>query len=150
TGLDVVTNTVGEKGRELTQELRVDFDWDSLRLLLGAFYSNERTDRAERLAGGRDSLLADLNLLGTVNIDFGTGLRSESQALFGQLSWKLLTDLELTGGLRYSRDQKKVHLTSVNDAILPPPIFGLVAEQYDFDEERRWNSLDPLVSVKYQ
>ncbi|MEC9362564.1 MAG: TonB-dependent receptor [Pseudomonadota bacterium] len=149
-GLDALGHTVDERAAQITQELRWTIDWDRVQLMLGGFYGEDRIERSEGFDLGRDSIIALLNAGHAAFIDFTTDLDSYSLAVFGQANWDITTRLALTLGLRFSSDEKRLHLRSENDAILPPAVFGLVIEEYDIATQRRWNSVDPLASLSYQ
>ena len=149
TAQDVIANDIHEDAHQISEELRFELDWNVVQLLTGVYFSDEHTRRSERLRAGDDSLLADVNALQGVNIDFGTRLKATSSAVFGQLNWDLTEAFELTLGLRYSRDRKKVHLQSANDALVGPIVFAPLVQEYDFRKAKRWTSLDPMVSLKW-
>jgi iron complex outermembrane recepter protein len=103
-----------ENYRLFTQELRLasDFD-DPLNFMVGAYFED-----ASRFFGNYPDLFhAGLN---TAAQNFTTAetladADSRSWSVFGQLSWKILPTVELSGGARYSNDRKTQDI--VNDTV---------------------------------
>ncbi len=123
----MITTDVGAESEQFSQELQLQYSSSSLNGIVGAYYFKEDTfERAtvplafppappvinSILAGGpgsRDLQLSDLD--------------TKSVAVFGELSFKPVERLELSGGLRYTRDKKKYQGTVLNliNASLPDP-----------------------------
>jgi outer membrane receptor protein involved in Fe transport len=89
---------------EYTQELRLNSDFAGpLNFTAGGFYQNGRIDVDSRLAGNTTvGLPAELQS-GTHHVDI------ESISVFGQLRYKLVPDLELAGGVRWTDERRSDH-----------------------------------------
>ena len=123
----IITTDVGGKSKQFSQELQLLYDRGIVSGILGAYYFDEDThERAtvplafppsppvisSLLAGGPGS--RDLQL---------STLETKSLAAFGEVSVEASPGLELTGGLRYTRDRKYYQGTVLNlfPATLPDP-----------------------------
>ena len=127
TPFEMLTTDLTTASQQISQELQLQLDFDNASAILGVYYFNEATDErltaflpfpptppiiASLLAGGpgaRDLQLSDLE--------------TDSIAAFGQLSLKPTSRLELSGGLRYTRDRKTFQGTVLNlfPSTLPDP-----------------------------
>ena len=123
----MITTDVGGKSHQYSQELQLQYQSRSVNAILGAYYFDEKTNEratvplsfppsppviTSLLAGGPGS--RDLQV---------SDLKTDSIAIFGELSVKPVEKLELSGGLRYTRDRKSFHGTVLNlfPATLPDP-----------------------------
>ena len=123
----IITTDVGGESDQFSQELQLQYGGGPLTGILGGYYFDEDTlERAtvplsfppsppligSVLAGGPGS--RDLQV---------SNLETKSWAVFGELSYEILAGLELTGGLRYTRDRKSFTGTVLNlfPATLPDP-----------------------------
>jgi len=114
----MITTDVGAESDQFSQELQLQFDAGTVSGILGAYYFTE--DTSERatvplafppsppvigslLAGGPGS--RDLQV---------SELETESVAIFGEVSVEPTDGLELTGGLRYTNDDKTFSGTVLN------------------------------------
>ena len=128
TPLTLITTDVGSKSQQFSQEVQLQLDFGSFSAIAGGYYFREETsERAtvflafppsppvinSLLAGGPGS--RDLQL---------SRLKTDSLAAFGQASWKPVDGLELSGGLRYTSDDKYYRGTVYNlfPATLPDPV----------------------------
>jgi iron complex outermembrane receptor protein len=127
TPFTMITTDLGAKSDQFSQELQVQFESDRVHAILGGYYFNESTEELvtvplafppsppvinSLLAGGPGS--RDLQL---------SELDTESIAVFGEVSFEVTDGLELTGGLRYTNDDKTFVGTVLNlfPATLPNP-----------------------------
>ncbi len=123
----IITTDVGGKSKQFSQEVQLQYDRGIVSGIAGAYYFDEDTfERAtvplafppsppvisSLLAGGPGS--RDLQL---------SNLETKSWAAFGEVSVEAATGLELTGGLRYTKDRKYYQGTVLNlfPATLPDP-----------------------------
>ena len=88
--------------RAYQQELRLaSADTDPLSWQIGAFYLRSEVDNASRFRG-----------LGVGGINGGTfidaTLDTDSYAAFGELSYKLTPSTQVIGGIRYTKDKRKL------------------------------------------
>ena len=151
TALLVAKSDTGLEHRQFSQELRLTGTAGaSIDYVVGLYYLRQRLDREIGVDFGEDAAawfvgdrLADLRQLYGINFTspnqvpglllngarqrFDGEQNGDSRALFGQLSWRPVERLELTGGLRYSRERKDGwisrsvdNLTSLNGL---PPVF---------------------------
>ncbi len=82
---------------------------------------------------------ADPNLNGLV--DFVYGQDSESWALYGQFTYALTDQLSLTGGLRYTDDEKDAFLFNEN--------LGLTSLDQRLENAQSWDNLSYLLNLNY-
>ncbi|MCW3834730.1 TonB-dependent receptor [Sphingomonas canadensis] len=123
----MITTDVGAESDQFSQELQLQYESGMLSGIVGGYYFTEKThERAtvplafsptppiitSLLAGGPGS--RDLQV---------SDLKTGSVAVFGELSVTPVTGLELSGGLRYTRDKKRFVGTVLNlfPATLPDP-----------------------------
>jgi iron complex outermembrane receptor protein len=124
----MITTDVGARSRQFSQEVQLQLDLGRVNGLLGGYYFNEVThERAtvplafppsppvigSILAGGPGS--RDLQV---------SRLETDSLAVFGEISFEPVDGLELTGGLRYTSEDKTFQGTVFNlfPATQPDPV----------------------------
>ena len=136
--LSVARSKVGLDHSQFSQELRLaqsvseQFDY-----LLGVYYLQQRLQRDVDVAFGRDAaafFLGDrpeINALGITpgmvpssllqgaEQHFSGGQDSDTQALFGQFTWRPTERLAITPGLRFSRERKRGEINRVVDGLTP-------------------------------
>ena len=134
----------GEDGKQFSQELRLNYQSDKLKVLLGAYYSSENVNRTETIAFGPASLLSALVSPAPLQWDFGLDLKAKSYALFGQLQWEPVENLSLTLGGRYSWDEKKVAFDTRST------VPGFIISDFTTPLSRKWHSFDPSASLSYK
>jgi len=127
TALAVARSDTGLEHRQFSQELRLaGTAGASVNYVVGLYYLRQRLDRdigvefgedaAPWFVGDQKDLQASYGiahpgqvpalLLDGARQRFDGEQNGDSRALFGQLSWRPVERLELTGGLRYSRERK--------------------------------------------
>lgn len=123
----LITTDVGAQSDQFSQELQLQYASRSVNAILGGYYFHEKTNEratvplsfppsppviASLLAGGPGS--RDLQV---------SDLKTKSFAVFGEVSVKPIENLEVSGGLRYTRDEKYYRGTVLNlfPATLPDP-----------------------------
>lgn len=72
---------------------------------------------------------------------FDTALDTDSYAVYGQASWQVSDRFTLTGGLRYTEDDKKHVLTTIDFSTLAPTTLA------DSDS---WSGLTPKVGLEFR
>lgn len=166
TRFDTIGQDTVEDSDAVSQELRfaskpgglLTFN-DRLDWLIGFYFYNEDTDRLDRFPFGPDSAIssvaATFDAIGvpapilpgvdTLDEDFIDNVDVTSYAIFGQATLRLTDRLNLTGGLRWTRDEKEAEIVGNTTRPGLPPIFG------DFVVERNpdWESLDPKITLDY-
>lgn len=149
--LAVASSDTGLEHRQFSQELRLaGTAGASVDYVVGLYYLRQRLDREIGIDFGEDAAawfvgdrLAELQqlygirfthpdqvpavLLDGARQRFDGEQNGDSRAMFGQLSWRPVERLELTGGLRYSRERKDGWISRdvINLASLDglPPVF---------------------------
>lgn len=166
TRFDTISQDTIEDSDALSQEIRFvsnpggfgTFD-DRLEWVLGVYYYNEETDRSDRFPFGPDSAISSIMRtfdeigvpapilpgVDTFNEDFIVDVETESIAVFGQATWALTDRLNLTGGLRWTEDEKTARISGRTTRPGLPPIFG----DFDVDLSPSWDSVDPKVTLDY-
>ncbi len=164
TPLLLITTDVGGKSAQFSQEVQLQLDFGKISGILGGYYFNEDTrERAtvpvafppsppvisSLLAGGPGS--RDLQV---------SRLVTDSIAVFGEVSVKPLTGLEITGGLRYTSDDKSYQGTVLNlfPGTLPDPnpLPTLAIPQggplfiFNSPNRRNFSALTGSASVQYR
>lgn len=114
----LITTDVGAESEQFSQEVQLQYDRGIVSAIIGGYYFDEDTfERAtvplsfppsppvigSLLAGGPGS--RDLQL---------SNLETKSWAAFGEVSIEPATGLELSGGLRYTKDRKYYQGTVLN------------------------------------
>jgi len=122
-GVDLFPLDLGEKSKQWSQEFQINWDTESNKLVLGAFYLHETIDGV---------LAAPFNLVALGGPDLfvqgfyaGGRLKTKAAAAFAQDTYSLTDTLRLTLGARYSWERKTV------------------ADQSDFDFDRLYDPANP-------
>lgn len=137
-----------QRQRQFSQELQLLGSVGDFSYVLGAYYFNEKASEDNKqqltfiLDGGST---ADPRYVG-INLEPEAKYhaRSKSYAAFGQLSWRpqsLDERFELTGGIRYTKDKKRMTLENANAGV-PDPTNGTDSISFD--------NVSFLVSASYQ
>ncbi len=166
TRFDAIGQDTVEKSDTFSQELRLastpggalTFN-DRLDWVLGFYYFTEDTDRLDSFPFGRNSAISSIvrtfDTLGivapilpgvdTFYEDFTNNVDVDSYAVFGQATLKITDRLNITGGLRWTRDEK--HAEIIGDTTRPglPPIFA----DFTVNRDPSWESVDPKLTVDY-
>ncbi|MBB6122387.1 TonB-dependent receptor [Sphingobium subterraneum] len=112
---DATPLTNAEKSDQISQELQLSGDSDTFKWVGGLYYFHERINGHVDIPLGVDLL----NLLGLGPIPAspngyvhgywagGIG-KTDTVAGYGQVTWKITPELELTGGVRYAWERHKV------------------------------------------
>ncbi len=137
--LGVVDNYSEESSRMLSQELRLAGETDSLNWQTGVYFNQETTRRAE---GG--------NFQGTLTSGFlvsdDTFQKNEttSYAAFAQGTYTVTDKLDVTLGIRYTKEEKDFENRGISGAGL------YVLEDYDVAVDESWNSTTYKLVANYQ
>jgi iron complex outermembrane receptor protein len=169
-----------EKGNQFSQELRIASEYADSKInwLAGLFYFKEKADRTEiwPLASLLDITLPDFfaKSIGIVpnstavpaffstqdfQGDYSWRLDNENKnfAAFGQVSFNIIDQVTITGGLRYSYEKKKGTHYIGTDAAVPFAAFvnpgpgwtgGPVSLVVPVAKD--WSSLDPSVTIDFR
>ncbi len=87
--------------KQFSQELRLQGDLDAIQWDVGVFYFDLQTDGTQTLTGPIAGIFFGTEF-GTTQFDTET----TSWAVFGQLAYHLTDELTLSGGLRFTNDEK--------------------------------------------
>lgn len=106
TTYDQLLGMQDEQSTTWSQELRLLSQYDGpLNFMLGAFYENVDRDsdnRGKIAPVGADPITGNTN-----NWQGFSNVKGDSWSIFGQAIWDITPDLELAGGLRWSKEDKK-------------------------------------------
>jgi iron complex outermembrane receptor protein len=164
TPLLLITTDVGSQSQQFSQEVQLQLDFGSVNAILGGYYFDETTDEqttiplsfppsppviASILAGGPGSRDVQVSQLETGSV-----------AAFGQVNWKPMDRLEVSGGLRYTSDDKRYRGTVFNlfpsTLPTPDPLPTRATSQggplfiFDRPFKRTFSSLTGSASVQYR
>jgi iron complex outermembrane receptor protein len=164
TPLLLITTDVGSQSQQFSQEVQLQLDFGSVNAILGGYYFDEKTDEqttiplsfppspptiASILAGGPGSRDVQISRLDTGSV-----------AAFGQVNWKPIDRLEVSGGLRYTSDEKRYRGTVFNlfpsTLPTPNPLPTRATSQggplfiFDRPFKRTFSSLTGSASVQYR
>lgn len=131
--------------RQFTQELQLLFEGDRIQGVAGIFYLDARA------SGAFDTVLGALNL---TTLTSGT-VKTKSYAAFADVSFDITNQFKVSGGLRYTKDDKTGTVFRRNFTGIRSPIFGNSAAvpgliRTDYTNDRSFKKLTPRVSVSYQ
>jgi iron complex outermembrane receptor protein len=149
--LDTIQQTGDERSKQFTQELRLTSNNDgalsfggAVDWILGAFYYDDSSDRADIFRLGPDSAVRaaiGTPTTDTVLADYST----KSFAFFGQATLHLTDKFEVTIGGRYSKDKKKVRYIGTTLDSSP-----LISVGFDSAQKGTFSSFDPRVVATYK
>lgn len=110
TPFTILTTDLTTDSDQFSQELQFQIDKGPLNAIFGAFYYYEKSfERASVLLAFPPTppLIGSLLAGGPGSRDLQLSeLKTDSIALFGEASYEVIPGVELTGGLRYTRDSK--------------------------------------------
>jgi len=160
--LDTLDRYALEDGETFSQELRLASDTDApFNWVAGLYYLHESTFRDEQWVIGGDTAFAlFMNGGQRFNLQDVMDVTTDSYAVFGQGTYALTPQWNLTGGGRYSRDEKSADRVLDNNGIGaqctpgtpcgPFPFNVLLPASFTTSFGRSWNSFDPQVTVDYR
>lgn len=146
---DYLIRPVDELGKQFSQEVRLlspttgRFDY-----IVGALYIDSRLRNTTTLTANYPFGPAPgLNITGSTRTDFDQ--HSDTISLFGQGNYKLTDALNVTGGLRWTREKKDVDL---GRTILVPGLFSaaIFPPYAPFSLDRVEKNVDYSVGVQYR
>lgn len=145
---------VGVKQHQFSQELQLKYNTEKLKGVFGLYYLNEQVDSHQ------EAYADDLFKFGTTPLTFTRFVddqqNTKSFAAFGQATYNFTDQLSLTGGLRYTKEDKRYHrftTTASNAAALngiaydypanlPAPYTGIGKASFE-----AWT---PMASLSYK
>ncbi len=78
--------------------------------------------------------------------DFAYATDNKSYAIYGQFTYTVFDDLDLTLGLRYTRDEKETTLTQV----FRDPVFGPGGALLTIKDDESWTKFNPSFTADYR
>ncbi|MCP5213693.1 MAG: TonB-dependent receptor [Pseudomonadales bacterium] len=131
-----------EETEQYTQEFRLTSNaTDGLKWVVGFFYSEEEIERHESFT------FTSLGGFGQLSEQTSNQLNeSTSWAVYGQATYDLTDTLSLTGGLRYSTEEKEIGVgADVTSGI------GLLLLDFPYtNAEEDWDSIDGRLALNWQ
>ena len=133
---------VGVRQEQFSQELQATYASDRIDAVGGLYFLREDV-KSHQEAFGDDALLPGvITFLRTVDDD----LTTKSYAAYGNLSYEVVDDVRLSGGLRYTKETKNYFRTTSTFSNLPAFV-GTFA----FDPPKgEWSDWSPMASVDWQ
>lgn len=122
----LINPTFAATVKQFSQEIRLSGETSKMRWLVGGYYFNHDVNGTPQL---------DLTGLDFLNLDVNYTQKSESVAMFGQVEYDLNEELVLTGGLRYTREDKSLDYVVTDTSGFLTDIIGLPNNiVFDFTE----------------
>jgi iron complex outermembrane recepter protein len=139
TELAIATTDAPDLQRQVSQELTLAQRTSRLTWVAGVFVFDDRDDAQIEITQYGPGI--QIRPFSTVE--------ANAWALFGQATYSLSSRLSLTGGVRYSDEQKDIHNTGgvyrLGTAVLANP-----ASFYDFVDRATYDAWTPKASVQFQ
>lgn len=138
----VALDNFSDRSHFFSQELRLNGEAGKLRYLVGAYYFDQKvhTDRALGLG-------ADLGVPGQPVLTTRGEVTTQSGALFGRLDYDVTDRLQLSAGLRYTKERKRAHFVQ-GDVTGIFPLLGF--PDLTFNGRSNDEDLSPSASLSYQ
>jgi iron complex outermembrane receptor protein len=137
-----------EKFRSFSQEFRLLSSFDSpVNFMLGAYYQHSKHD------------FFNAALIAPLPVDAATGkyhtwekpgdTKGNTYSVFGQLIWKIVPELELAGGVRYTHETKD---SSIVNTYVHPPLSGtvLAPEGQVFTDKFKDSNYSPEATLSWR
>ena len=118
-----------EDAEQFSQEFQLLSNSDGpLQWIAGLYYFDQEASRRSSFFLGRyDSFATEFGV--PYGFDVGGDVDSESVAVFSQLTYQLTDSVNLTGGIRYTEDEKEG--TNFGYTFFPPAYEGDLGESWD-------------------
>ena len=139
TELAILTSDASDTQRQVSQELTVAHRTPRLTWIGGAFFFDDRDYNPAEIT--------DL-ARGVQNRPFSTTM-AHAWALFGQATFNVSSQASITGGLRYSDEEKDLHNTG-GVFRRETDILANAASFYDFVDSAEFGAWTPKVSIQWQ
>lgn len=138
-----VNDSAVEDTEQFTQEFRLMGDSENgLVWVAGAFFSDEEIVRSERF---EFTALGGPGLDNLSDYQANQENNSTSWAVYGQATWPVNDRLNVTGGLRYSYEEKKILVSNVRFSGI-----GLLLQAFDPTRaSESWNNVSGRLAVDY-
>lgn len=167
--LDLATNQMDSAAHQFTTELNLLGDTGSLKWVLGAFYLDESSDETFTVSTCPRGCLTSNGYAGPFLappfISLGSppdqgwihhtvqNFGAKAYAGFGQFTWSMTDKLSLTGGLRWSRDEKSILHTGIGPGYpdfgpnVPNPVLNDTPDQAS---SHSWSKVTGRAAVDYK
>jgi iron complex outermembrane recepter protein len=140
-----------EESDQFTQEIRLASNADGnfsmngfLDWIVGAFYYDDRSEREDQFFIGVDSVVRAA--AGTPALDVASSdYKITSYAFFSEVTAHLTEQLDLTVGVRYTRDDKESTQTGTTTDAAP-----IIAADFQTFNKADYDSVDPRVVASYK
>jgi iron complex outermembrane receptor protein len=152
TELDPWSQIIEQDSHQFSQEFRLSSVVDGfgtydnrLTWVAGIYYFTDDAKRYDAFPATPDSILYFPPLGGAPDTSaFNVEVNTDSYAVYGQATYALTDDLNLTLGLRYTEDDKDFDYEAFSPSPLPPiPAPFKVGDDLEFD------STDPRITLDY-
>ncbi len=148
TDLDVISQETAERSKQWSQEVRLVSDpGGSLSIgglvdwILGVYYYDDKSFHSDTFDYGPDSVIGE----GAVDTTFGN-YNTESIAVFGQATFHITPQLDLTLGGWYTEDKKSADLGGITNDAAP-----LVSANFLVENPKvKFTSFDPKVTLSFR
>ncbi|WP_288409217.1 TonB-dependent receptor [uncultured Sphingomonas sp.] len=130
---------------QFTQELQLLLQGDRVQGVVGLYYLNADA------SGAFDTVVGGLNL---TTLTSGQ-VKTKSYAAFGDISFDVTDKLKISGGLRYTKDDKTGTVFRRNYTGIRSPRFGNANAvpgliRTDYTNDRSFDQFTPRVSISYE
>lgn len=152
TSINVWNQYIDQSSDQVSQEFRlssVDGGFatfgDRLKWVAGLYYYEDHAKRLDRFDVSQDAILNPPSL-GLFNAQtwFDMKIDVTSYAVFGQATYALTDKMNLTLGLRYTKDEKSFANDTRTNNTAPP-----VAESFLVSDKANFSSTDPKITLDY-
>ena len=149
----LLERTVMREITTITQEFQLSGGGDSVDWISGVFFLDEDGDSLqEEFRGTHFAPVAPHGIAGS---QFISPHQTTSYAVFGQSTFHVTDRLSLTGGLRWTRDEKKMHarLTTPDEsdtATITPEDPGFPPFRADTSFEDHWSAISGRAGIEWQ
>ena len=141
---------VGVRQKQFSQELQLKYNGDALKGVFGLYFLNEKNDSHQ------EAYADDLFFGATFTRFIDDAQDTKSYAAFGQLTYDFSDQLSLTGGLRYTREDKTYNrytVTASSFAGLNNLSFRFpdgLPSPYNKANEATFEAWTPMVSLSFK
>ncbi len=143
-----IFNAESEKYELITQELRLNTEWDSpINFMAGVYY--EHADRQWSNAPDLFNIYNPVADNYTTNQQTSDG-ENEGYSIFAQIRWDITDSLELAAGARYSEDKKEVEYINVANNPNSPVGRGLYPQGQPFPVSYEDDNVSPEATLSWK
>lgn len=152
-GLFEVDDGANQEADQVSQELRLSSESDSLKWVAGLYYFKENVERDETFITYWDPISPGVTALTTPgDVTFFQDASTESLAAFGQFTWNMTDAVALTLGARYTEDEKEIDNAAVSN--LPATAAGLfgiplVSPPYAVSADESWDEVTTRATLDW-